>query len=211
MKATFIKTAAAVAALVLSAGAAQANTIATDATYGVFDSSQGTRLLHIARHGTITDLNITIDFAKCGLVAAGPADTACPNAASAFENEINFALVSPNGTTVQLIPISSFGAARGGIGRVGVTFDDEASSALGIQVQAGSFRPGGLLSTFDGMDMFGDWSLFIRDNNNRDPLSYFSSRLDVSTVAADVPEPATAAIFGLGMLGIGAARRRARR
>jgi hypothetical protein len=111
---------------------------------------------------------------------------------------------------VQLIPISWFGAARSGIGRVSVSFDDEASAALGTQVQAGSFRPGGSLATFDGKDMFGDWSLFIRDNNNRAPLSYFSSRLEISTVAA-VPEPATAAIFGLGMLGIGAARRRARR
>jgi hypothetical protein len=170
-------------------------------------------MLSIGQHGSIVDLNITIDFAKCGFVAAGPAETACPNAsAGAYENEIIFSLVSPTGRAVQLVSQNWFGQGRPGIGRVSVTFDDEAGSGLGSQVAAGTFRPVGALGAFDGLDMFGDWSLFIRNTNNRDPLSYFSSRLEVTAAQADVPEPATPAIFGLGLLGlgIGAARRRAR-
>jgi hypothetical protein len=100
------------------------------------------------------------------------------------------------------------GAAGSGAGRVGVNFDDEAMSAAGPRVQAGSFRPAGTLSAFDGLDMFGTWTLSMRDYARGDPLEFFSAQLDITADASEsVPEPATLAMLALGLLAVGSARR----
>jgi hypothetical protein len=92
-----------------------------------------------------------------------------------------------------------------------VTYDDEALAAAGPALQNGSFRPVNALSAFDGRDMFGTWLLSMTDSGAGDPLEYFGSRLEISgNVAAAVPEPATAGIVGLGLVGLFAARGRKR-
>jgi hypothetical protein len=189
---------------------AQASVIATNSTYGAFDGGvAGTRTLSVGQHGAIADVNITIQFAKCDDPKIGPSGTACIGTGDAYENEIRFALTNASGQTVSLVPAGTFGHGAG-IGRVSVTFDDEAASALGGRVSAGTFRPSGLLSAFDGLDMFGDWLLTIQDTNSSDPLEFFSASLEITGPSADVPEPASLAILGMGLLGIGCARRRAR-
>ena len=116
------------------------------------------------------------------------------------------------GTTVT-IWLSAFGP--GGnlngfnhtFGTVNTLFDDEAGLNFhpNYSSAGGSFRPVGLLSAFDGEDIFGTWQLSIQNTgcctNEGNTLSSWS-------IQADVPEPATLALFGLALLGAGFSRRR---
>jgi hypothetical protein len=203
------KQAALAAVLALAGAAAHASVIATNSSYGAIDGGTATRIFSIGQHGAIEDVNLTIEFSKCDDPRIGATGTSCVGIGDAYENEISFTLANASGVTVTLVPAQKFGHGAG-IGRVRVTFDDEAASALGGRVAAGSFRPTQLLSAFDGRDMFGNWTLSIGDANGSDPLEFFSATLELNASAASIPEPATPAILGLGLLGIGAARRRAR-
>lgn len=207
MKESLFKAAIA-AACCLAGASAQADVMVSNSTYGVFDGSSGSRIFNVGSHGTVGDVNITIDFSKCDDPPIGPGGTACIGTGEGWPNEIEFRLMGPNGTTVDLVTAGTYFE---GSGRFLITFDDEAGSTVGGQVQNGAFRPVGTLAELDGMDMFGSWSLMIADLGFGDPLEYFSATLAISDGdAAEVPEPATAGILGLGMLGLLGARRRSR-
>lgn len=208
MKAIFAASLA-IASFIFGASAAKAGVVATDATYGMFDNSFATRFLDVGTHGTIADLNIVISFAKCDNPALGPNGGPCRGTDSPYEDEIVFRLTSPGGKVVKLVNKDTFVSGDSGLGQISVSFDDE-GAPRGEHVAAGSMRPVDSLADFDGLDMFGRWTLFVHDTTASDPLEYYFSHLDITTVPAAVPEPAPFGLMALGLAGLAAARRRLR-
>ena len=186
---------------------------ASDATFGSFDASSGTRSLSISGFASITDVNISIVFAKCDDPSLGAGGgivgNPCIGGGNPFNNEVRFSLTH-GATTVQLVGAGFSTQTIGGV--VEMTFDD-LGAAFPAFPTTGTFDPTGSLSDFNGAEANGLWTLNIQDTVGADRLDYFRSCLsingDTGCGANNVPEPISLALFALGLAGLGYTRRKA--
>ncbi len=129
----------------------------------------------------ITDVNVEIRFDKRDEGAAS--DGVCRNhqGGDVFNNEIDFTISSPNGTSVDLVNSGSgYYSGNTRPGRIIVLFDDEGAIFTGTTPTAGTFQPEGSLSDFDQMTAIaGTWRLTLADSAGQDPLCFFRLRLTI--------------------------------
>jgi hypothetical protein len=156
-------------------------------------------------NGIIQDVDITIDFSKL----SNPNDLV----PQPWYNEIGFALKSPTGTLVNLIPVETFldpfdvpFIFDNTPGFAGVIkFDDAAAAFVNAgpiagRPNAGTFKPINGLSAFNGENAQGIWELWIEDSTGANPLLFSSFTLSIQT--AVVPEPGSIVLGGMSLLAL---------
>ena len=162
--------------------------------------------------GITTDIIITDSGILSGLTVEIAVD-------HTWVGDLIFTLTGPNGTVITLMdrpgnPNSTFGDSSNLSAASPITFDDSASvmaedagaSLGGNDIITGSFAPDMLLSSFNGIDILGTWTLFVSDNAGGDEGAIDSWSLHIE--ASSVPEPGAIALLGLGLAGFGVASRR---
>jgi len=136
-------------------------------------------VIDVPSHLIITDLDVSIDVSHSKVF------------------DLQVFLESPSGSKVLLNMYDPFTEYFNGEDYQGTHFDDEALRSIeqGSAPFAGTYRPLGSLSTFDGQDAYGDWRLSVYD-------AYYvnTGRFTNFTLEFTVPEPATAAFLTLGLL-----------
>jgi uncharacterized repeat protein (TIGR01451 family) len=106
-----------------------------------------------------------------------------------YRSDLRITLSSPTGTTVQIL-----NASGGSANNLNVLFDDEAAASIVTHLANDntgivppfqrSFRPGAVLSAFDGQNAQGTWALTICDAAANDTGNFLRADLYISQVQA---------------------------
>jgi subtilisin-like proprotein convertase family protein len=117
------------------------------------------------------------------------------NITHSYLEDLVISLISPAGTKVVLTS-SSCGSLR----NINTTFDDDGSPFVCANNPAisGVVRPLGLLSSFNGESLFGEWTLEIKDNAPSDGGSLNSFSLDICVEGAFRPDVDEDGVFDDG-------------
>jgi subtilisin-like proprotein convertase family protein len=151
----------------------------------ICDTCTVTSTIDFSGHGRVLDVNALIDITH------------------SYDADLVISL-SHGGSTVLL---SNRQGGSGGADYTSTVFDDQARDAISAGwVYApftGAFKPEYALAAFNDADAFGLWTLTVTDSEAGD-----FGTINRFGIAATVPEPGSLALFGLGMLVLGAARKR---
>lgn len=92
--------------------------------------------------------------------------TATINLTHSYDSDLDIYLKAPNNTQIEL----STDNGGSGDNYSNTVFDDSATTLVtaGTAPFTGTYKPEGLLSTFNGLSMMGDWTLIITDDANID-------------------------------------------
>lgn len=182
----------ALAAASFAAVPASATVIMNNTNTAICDLCTINSTVDVSSHFVVQDLNVLLSGLN-----------------HTYDADLVISIFAPTGTSVLL------SNRRGGSGNnfQNVVFDDSAANSIsqGSAPFNNTFRPEEALSVFNGIDAFGTWTLRISDVASQDTGTLKSWGLDITPVAtgAAIPEPASIAIFGLGLLGFAASRRKA--
>ena len=166
-------------------GLAQAATFsATNSTDWQVDGSSDTRQVNLLAPSSaiIGDVELTIQFDKTG--------NGCPDSSPndfAFHNEIVFRLTHA-GTTENVVNAFQFsGGAPMPV--INMVFDSDSPNPPDNGTpEAGTFRPQGDFSNFNGAQVAGVWTLFAQDTASLDPLCITSFTVTVTDTAPVLPD-----------------------
>lgn len=183
----------------------------------VVENETVSRTIPVDLVGTISDINVTLEFHKVGDWCSNPSGFL------SWNNEVNFALVSPSGTSVTLIRSGHLSddpeesdpdityPSPWESEHVEVVLDDQAAVQVGNPErtdpndrypESGVFHTAGrVLDGLVGEPAAGDWRLEITNASFGDQLCYFGATLDIET-ADPIPAPAlTGASLPGGIVG----------
>jgi hypothetical protein len=181
---------------------AEAQTVTrSNSTDAIVDGGEVTRdvtflATDFASGAVVSDLVVTLDFAKVASDGAAPmcgpppVNGLPPVNFAEHNEEVYYELASPAGTSIDLISAGTYTAGLGFGGQVQVELSDAASSPVGGTVPtSGSFRPSQPLSTFDGEDPVGTWTLTIGDLFGADAHCFYN--VDIAVTADSPTTPTT--------------------
>ena len=182
---------------------------ATEFANIVVDSSTATEFANISDPAmdAIVDVIFTANVSSSSS-SINSDGTINSSGGSPFNNELGLTLISPTGTSLELIGTGTFfGGANGdAFELLDISFADGGAPLGPNPPTGGTFAAtGGAFDIFNGEFAGGAWQIVIQDTVGADPKSLNGFSL---TVVTAVPEPSSAFFMALGLVGVATLRRR---